>query len=488
MPDALYNETAERAVLGGMMLDEYCRDIAIEKLRAEDFFSAKNRIIFAALLDKKNTDAVCLRETLRASGHDYSISAVYLAELFDNASRTGFDGHVNLVKQYSFRRGLIIAAENITKAARDLMIDDAEMLTLAESAVFNVSDNQTDESMQSMYDIVGANAKEIAKRIESKAEITGVRTGFKNIDNAISGLNRGNLIVLGARPGMGKSALAINIAQNISDGGGNVAYFTLEMTSREILERLISINSGLNMRNVYAGRMHEGDNIKIKFAFEKIDGMNMWIDESPNVNSQKINAKCRRLISKLKSEGKTLDCVIIDHMHLMSAVKKSKSRYEDITEISGALKQTAKALNCPVLALTQLNRAIDAQQTTRKPILSDLRDSGSIEQDADVVMFLHRPFIAMLNKTSLDVATAAGNTCVEDYVCDLYRNKNQEYIITEAQIIIPKNRHGQTASCVLDFDGKTQRFTERKSVINGKPQCEIYSETEIDETCDCGAH
>jgi replicative DNA helicase len=427
----------EMAVLGAMLIEKEAVPKGIELLTAETFYLKEHRIIFEAMKNlfeaNEPVDTVTLYEELKRSGQIEQVGgATYLSKLSQNiSSAANVEYHSKIVIEKHILRSLITSAMEIAKSAYDGSDDAFELLDNAERKIFEI----TEETLKKSYVQMDRAVRDAMEYIElihdKKRQQFSVPTGFYLLDDILGGFQRSDLIVLASRPSMGKTALALSLARNAAvDYKIPVAIFSLEMATIQMVIRLICAEARLNAHLVRTGKLPMEDAHKLTKNIHRISEAPIFIDDSPAQTVLEIRAKARRLRAEKK-----IGMVIIDYMQLMSTSSKMESREREISHISRSLKSLAKELNIPVLALAQLNRAVEAR-TDKRPQLSDLRESGSIEQDADVVMFIHRPEYYGIKTFADDQSPTEGI----------------------AEIIVGKQRNGPTGDVKLKFFRDYARF------------------------------
>jgi replicative DNA helicase len=383
---------AERAVLGAVLMDNAVLANVQEVLIGDDFANVAHSHIFAAMvaIDQKQEkiDPLTLAEQLKIEGKLASVGGPgYLSQL-DQAvpfSQNAVE-YARIIKNQSTRRGLAVAGKEILELASQETGDVAELLDEAERKVFNIAEKRRTGDLRSMADLMDEALTLLDKMKQNASGITGTATGFVDLDNQLTGLHGGELIVLAARPGIGKTSMAMNIALNVAAQEKlAVAVFSLEMPSVQLLTRLLATHARVDMKKLRGGRLSPNDEERIFEAASELHKLKFFIDDSGGLSSFDLRAKARRLTQR---EGK-LGLIVIDYLQLMHQKGKVESRQLEVAEISRALKQLSKELDVPIMALSQLNRKVEDRKDG-KPMLSDLRESGAIEQDADVVMFIHR--------------------------------------------------------------------------------------------------
>jgi len=433
---------AERSILGAILLDNHAYNEAAEKLQAADFALESHQRIFGRigeLMDaSRAVDIVTLAEELAKRKEVESIGGVaYLASLTEGLPRRlSIEEYVRIVKDKSLLRQLInICSMSITRAA-DQSEDALEILNAAESDLLEVTEKGISRGFTGLSDIVRDSFGTIDNLYKEGREVTGLATHFDEFDRMTSGLQNSELTIIAARPSMGKTALAINIAQNAAvRGGKTVAVFSLEMSKESLLRRMLASEALVDSQKIQKGFLGRDDHAKLSGALERLVESRIFIDDTPGISLTEMRAKARRL----RQMQSGLDLIVIDYLQLMSASvpgpqqRRYENRTQEVSAISRGLKALAKEMNLPVIALSQLSRASEQRGGDKKPMLSDLRESGSIEQDADVVAFIHRE--SYYNRDDPDP-----------------ENENK------AEIIIAKQRNGPTGSVHLAYLSKCTRF------------------------------
>jgi replicative DNA helicase len=437
---------AERSILGAILLDNHSYNEAAEKLNADDFALDSHRRIYsrmAELIDaSRAVDIVTLSEELAKRKEVEAVGGVaYLASLTEGLPRRiSIEEYVRIVKDKSLLRQLInICSTAITRAA-DQGEEALEVLNAAESGLLEVTERGITRGFASIPEIVSGSFGSIDNLFkEGQREVTGLATYFTDFDKMTSGLQKSELTIIAARPSMGKTAWAINIAQNAAVTGGKiVAVFSLEMSKESLLRRMLASQSLVDSQKIQKGFFSGEDQRKLTHALEQLVESQMFIDDTPGISLTEMRAKARRL----RQMNNGLDLIVIDYLQLMTASttgpggKRFENRTQEVSAISRGLKALAKELNVPVIALSQLSRASEQRGGDKKPMLSDLRESGSIEQDADVVAFIHRESYYNRDENGQPDPDTEG----------------------KAEIIIAKQRNGPTGSVHLAYISKCTRF------------------------------
>ena len=380
---------AEESVLGAVLLSADAANIALERLHPEDFYKPAHQLVFEAirvLFDgNEPIDAVTVSEHLRRDGSLDRMGGVdFLTRLLDAVpTSSNIEYYAAIVEEHALRRRLMKVGGQIGSIATEMTEDIDEVVDRAEQAVFAVSDRRIGDGLAGIDNLLGP-AIEKAEDLQRRgSEVTGVPTGFRDLDRKLAGLHPTNLLVLAARPGMGKTALALNVAQNVAIADHPVAIFSLEMSREEVVTRMLCSTGRIDSQKLRTGRLTEGDFTKLSTAASALYKKPIFVDDSPGLTVTEIRAKCRRLRRK-----PGLGLVVVDYLQLMVG-SGGENRQQEIALISRSLKNLARELNVPILALSQLNRSLESREDKR-PRLGDLRESGAIEQDSDVVMFIYR--------------------------------------------------------------------------------------------------
>lgn len=446
-----HNLEAEQAVLGGLMLSPEAWDEVADNIVATDFYRPAHRKIFSALkeLTKRgqSTDLIVLSNFLKTTNEIHSVGGIqYLSEIIDSTpSITHIREYANIVKDKALVRMMINSAADIVDTGYSGAFEDVEtFFEKAESEVFKISNmNAKENNLMSSSELVKLSLEKLEELYRNKSAFTGIPTGFIDLDNMTSGLQPGELSILAARPSMGKTALSLNIATHIAfNEKKSVAYFSVEMPKESMMMRILGIESGVNLSDIRNGNLDNTTWPAVIQASAKVADSKLFIDDTSGISPFEIRSKARKLKSK---EG--LDLIMIDYLQLMGMKQKFDSREREVAEISKGLKALAKELKIPVLALAQLNRGVEGR-SDRRPMLSDLRESGSIEQDADVIMMIYR---------------------------ESYYEKDIDS--DRAEIIVGKQRNGPTGNVALTWDPKSGRFLNNTSSSLGpQPPTEAYEE------------
>ena len=425
---------AEQSVLGSILLDKDAMISVSETLIPEDFYKEAHRVIYECMLKLYNNqseiDLITLADELRDQGYLDDIGGIaYITSLSTIVPTTSnIKYYINIVKEKSISRQLISAANDIINLGYDSSTKVEDVLENAEKKIFDISQERTTNDFQPINQVLTETLSMLEKLYEEKSDVTGLTTGFRDLNKKINGLQRSDLLLIAARPAMGKTAFALNLVQNAAlKGDASVAVFSLEMSKEQLVQRMVAAQSSVELKKIKTGTLAANDWPRITDGMAVLSGAKIHIDDTPGIKISELRSKCR----KLKIE-KGLDLVLIDYLQLMEGEGHNESRQQEIAKISRSLKILAKELDCPVVALSQLSRAPE-QRADHRPMLSDLRESGSIEQDADIVMFLYR---------------------------DEYYNPDTERK-NIGEVIVAKNRHGETGTVELVWFGEIQKFADK---------------------------
>jgi replicative DNA helicase len=437
-----YNLEAERSILGAILLDDKAIHSAVETLRKEDFYLESHRRIFekmfALTADGTAVDLVTLKNELQRSDELESAGgAAYLASLTDGLPRAvNIEYYAEIVKEKATLRRMIQISSEIMERSYQGEESAQDILGAIEKAIFEIANRQFRTGFAPIEPLVSAVYKHIEEVANRKTPITGVETGFAELDKMTAGFHPADLIIVAARPGLGKTSLCLNIAQFVAlKKRQSVGIFSLEMSKEQLVKRLLCAEAEIDSHKVNTGFLNKEDWIKLGRAAGLLSQSKMFLDDTAGMSITEMRSKARRL-----SLEHGLDLLIVDYLQLMSGSnQRFENRTQEISQISRGLKALAKEINVPVLAISQLNRAIEARRGDHRPQLSDLRESGSIEQDADIVMFIYR----------------------EDAMNPTEENSGV------AEIIVGKQRNGPTGSFQLAF---LKQFTKFANLWQGAPE------------------
>ncbi|MBQ9881754.1 MAG: replicative DNA helicase [Synergistes sp.] len=432
-----FNLEAERSVLGSCLLDAEALTVVMESLSAEDFYDPRHRRVFEIMTDMAErdlaVDALTFRDEAKKQGLEQTVGNMsFIASLTESVTTTAnVEFHAGIVRDKAVHRSLIVVGSDISKLgfSEDVGVDDA--LETAEQRVFEIARTGRAANLRSTHEVLLSAMEDIEKRMAGGLAITGVPSGFRDFDSISAGLQPGGLYILAARPSMGKTALAINIAQYTAvKENVPVLIFSLEMSAEQIVQRMLSSEAKVNLREMFESSHQQTEQWKrLKEAAATIEKSPVFIDDTSQLNTVELRGRCRRFFSK---HGSGRGLVILDYLQLMQAARRTENRTQEVSEISRTLKSIAREFKVPVLALSQLSRDVEKRdKNNRRPQLSDLRESGSIEQDADMVAFLYR---------------------------EAYYAQENDINDATAEMIIAKNRNGPTGKINLVFFREFSRF------------------------------
>lgn len=432
------NIEAEQTVLSACLLSLGVFEEVVQKLKPESFFRPAHRIIFETMREMTSKsipiDVISVADQLTAKNQLEAVGGqAYLLELTDNTfALTNWNHHADIVARDAIRRDLLYASASISALAYDSPADTTELIGKAEASLFGVTEQRVASTFKSIVELVEQTNNEIADMANRDTAIQGVQTGFIDVDKLFCGLRGGDLIILAARPAVGKTSFAMNLAANAAKIGSTVVLFSLEMSSVQITQRIIASEAQVPLHRLRSGQLSEADMLAIVNAEAGLTAKNtLYIDDSPSLTITELRTKARRLFRDVKN-----GLIIVDYLQLMQPlIPRPNARQVEVAEISRGLKVLAKELDVPLIALSQLSRSID-QRGDKRPMLSDLRESGSIEQDADIVMFLDR---------STSEAEAESDKRPD---------------LGEAELIVAKHRNGPTRDIKLAFNGDYTKFTD----------------------------
>lgn len=433
-----YNLEAEQSVLGSILIEPSCMEAVVAQINAESFFLPQHKAIFSSMMmmytQSRVIDPVVLADTLSKNGtYDRAGGREYLLELAQSVPSTAnIENYVAIVKEQFYLRSLVEISNDIIEKATSGEADASVILESAEQAIYNMRQGKDKNGPTKISEVIVNDVYNNLALItgEDKEKYKGISSGFGMLDKYLTGLNKSDLILIGARPAMGKTSFALNLAQNISMGARKkCVVFSLEMSKQQLAERLLSAQAGVESQKLRTGELTDSEWERLGAAAGQFNDVELYLDDTSSITVPEIKSRLRRM--------KNVDCVIIDYLGLVSSATKKENRVQEVSEITRNLKMMAKDLNIPVICCAQLSRGTEGHGKNHKPQLSDLRESGSIEQDADIVLFLYR----------------------EDYYRnDVSEDKQDEIDANKTELIVAKNRHGATGTIEMTFDKEFTRF------------------------------
>ena len=429
-----YSPEAEQAVIGSMFIDPACIPSVIEAVNEEDFYIETNRLIFRTVsfmfTSGRQIDPVTVIDEMKLMGYKQQAEREYFLQIIETTPTTrNVLEYCRIIRGKSMLRELQDISAEITRLTEEEQEDPQTIAELAEQKIYAVRQDREIKGLKTINTAITEVYNHLDEMSRRPGKLPGLPTGFSDLDRMIGGLNNSDLILLASRPGMGKTSIALNIAREaIKDSDKTVVIFQLEMSSQQLAMRLLSGEALVDNKKLRMGTLSDDDWDRIAGAATSLTKSRILIDDNSDITVSEMKAKCRRV-------GSTLGLVVIDYLQLMRSGKRNENRVQEVAEISRSLKIMAKDLNVPVLCLSQLSRGPESRQDKR-PMLSDLRESGSIEQDADIVLFIYRP----------------------DYYPDAKPDTKNK-----AEVIVAKNRHGEIGKVELQWEGQFTTFRSRET-------------------------
>lgn len=434
-----YSVEAEQAVLGAVIIDPKCLNEIAVQMKTEYFYIPQHREIYSAMSAmyelSQTIDFVSLLEKLKSDGvYDEAGGKAYLTQLVQTVpSAANVLTYVAIIRERYYARALMTAAQNIIKDVNENEMDSGRLLDNAEQRIFEIRQGREISGLTHIKSVIENETYDRLSKMadpETRADYIGIPCGIGELDKMITGLNKSDLIILGARPGMGKTSFALNIVRNVAmNTGRTVCFFSLEMTRDQLAQRMLSSEAGIKSEKLRTGELDDDEWTRLAQAGDALSKANIYFDETSSITVPEMKAKLRRM--------KQVDLVVIDYLGLMKSARQTENRVQEVSEITRNLKIMAKDLKVPVIACAQLSRGTEAKGKSHRPALSDLRESGSIEQDADIVLFLYR----------------------EAYYDGEKSDDEDRSDETRAECIVAKNRHGEIGTVDLHWDGQFTRFT-----------------------------
>lgn len=424
-----HNESAEQSVLGSILIDKDAIIGVSEILKPSDFYSDINGIIYSSMLalyeERKPIDLLTLTEQLKKNKQLKRVDSSYLTDLVEMVpTAANVESYAKITKETSTKRSLIKAGTSIAELGYSDSEEVKDVLDRAESAVFSISQGHLTRGFVALKETLTESFDRIDELQKTGSGLRGVRSGFEDLDNLLSGMQKTNLLILAARPGQGKTAIMLNIAQNVGVKQKlPIGIFSLEMSKEELVDRLLISQSDVDAWKLKTGRLSEDDFSKLSMAMGELAEAQIFIDDTPGLSLTEMRSKARRLQME-----HNISLLVVDYLQLVDPGKKYDNRVQEVSMVSQALKNLARELNVPVLAASQLNRSVEHRGGEKKPQLADLRESGAIEQDADVVMFLYRP------------------------------DSEAQGVHIPTKLLIAKHRNGPTGEIDLLFQGNRIKF------------------------------
>lgn len=434
-----YDIDAEQAVLGSIMIDPSCINDVITRIKEDYFYIPQHKAIYRTLVgmtnDNLRIDFVTLLDKLKKEGvYEKAGGKQYLTDLVQSVpSSANVLTYVSIVRERYYARALIIASRNIIADATENIMDAGKLLDSAEQRIYEIREGRSVSGLEHIKSVIENETFDRLAKMnnpDTKDDYIGIPTGISGLDKMITGLNRSDLIILGARPGMGKTSFALNIVRNVAiTAGKRVAFFSLEMTRDQLAQRMLSGEAAIKSEKLRTGQLDTDEWTRLGQAAAHLSEAEIYFDETSSITVPEMKAKLRRMGN--------IDLVVIDYLGLMHSAHHTDNRVQEISEITRSLKIMAKELMIPLIVCAQLSRGTESKGQSHRPALSDLRDSGSIEQDADIVLFLYR----------------------EKYYDGEKKDGEEKGDPNKAECIVAKNRHGEVGTVELHWDGRFTRFT-----------------------------
>lgn len=434
-----YSVEAEQAVLGSVIIDPKCLNEIAVQMKTDYFYIPQHKEIYAAMSSmyelSQTIDFVSLLEKLKKDGvYDEAGGKEYLTRLVQTVpSSANVLTYVAIIRERYYARALMSAAQNIIKDINENAVDSGKLIDSAEQRIYEIRQGREISGLTHIKSVIENETYDRLSKMadpETREDYIGIPSGIGDLDKMITGLNKSDLIILGARPGMGKTSFALNIARNVAvNAGKTVCFFSLEMTRDQLAQRMLSSEAGIKSEKLRTGELDADEWTRLAQAGEQLSKADIYFDETSAITVPEMKAKLRRM--------KKVDLVVIDYLGLMKSAKATENRVQEVSEITRNLKIMAKELKVPVIACAQLSRGTEAKGKSHRPALSDLRESGSIEQDADIVLFLYR----------------------DTYYDSEKGDEEDRSDPNKAECIVAKNRHGEIGTIDMHWDGQFTRFT-----------------------------
>ncbi len=437
-----HNREAEEAVIGAVLITPEIFFEVAQIIRPEDFYIDRNRYIWEAVVSlhesRRSIDYLTVTQTLKERNHldEVGGDAYLMSLLTQTPSSMHAEAYAHIVEEHSIRRRLLASANQLAQLAYNQSQSVETIIGEAEKNIFGISEQRIHHDLQPIKQVVSSVYDRIDQLSRRDEEIFGVPTGLIDLDKLLGGLQKSDLLIVAGRPGSGKTGFQLTVAKNAAQKHKkHVAMFSLEMSSEQLVQRLIAQETGIDTQRLRTGKLNDNEWPLFTHAMEVLSEMPIFLDDTPAISPIQLRTKCRRLHLEFH-----LDLIIIDYLQLMNSDTRTENRVQEVSYISRSLKALARELDVPVLAAAQLSRAVE-QRTDKRPVLSDLRESGSLEQDADIVMFIHRP--------------------------DALEKDNPRQNV--AEVIVAKHRNGPTHSGIeLVFRNNLARFDNAAQVVNRK--------------------
>ena len=467
--DSIYSINIERAVLSSIFFNPEELEDILGVLKPKDFYLPAHKSIFEAMIKLHEDDMPIDEDFIRNKINSKDIDDSVLLEILSANPITNTQAYVKEIKDASVKRELATLATTIKKVAIEEQISANEALDTIQGELYKISTNSATSELKDMQTVTGDTLAYIEKmkKLGNKFLI-GQTTGFDSLDKKTTGFNEGDLVIIAARPAMGKTALVLNMALKNIERDKGVVFFSLEMPAEQLMLRILAAKTSIPLQNLRKGDMDDNQWSKLTDAFNQLNSKKLFVDDGGSININQLRARVRKLA---QNEDNKISLVIIDYLQLMQGLG-NKDRHQEVSDISRGLKMLARELKIPIVALSQLNRGLE-NRPDKRPMLSDLRESGAIEQDADIIMFVYRDDVYKQRDEARKEKEAKDKG--EDY-----KSKFQDKPIEEAEIIIGKQRNGPIGTVKLDFHKNLTKFIDKENEFSGTAPIEVVFETIAD--------
>ncbi len=467
--DSIYSINIERAVLSSIFFNPEELEDILGVLKPKDFYLPAHKSIFEAMIKLHEDDMPIDEDFIRNKINSKDIDDSVLLEILSANPITNTQAYVKEIKDASVKRELATLATTIKKVAIEEQISANEALDTIQGELYKISTNSATSELKDMQTVTGDTLAYIEKmkKLGNKFLI-GQTTGFDSLDKKTTGFNEGDLVIIAARPAMGKTALVLNMALKNIERDKGVVFFSLEMPAEQLMLRILAAKTSIPLQNLRKGDMDDNQWSKLTDAFNQLNSKKLFVDDGGSININQLRARVRKLA---QNEDNKISLVIIDYLQLMQGLG-NKDRHQEVSDISRGLKMLARELKIPIVALSQLNRGLE-NRPDKRPMLSDLRESGAIEQDADIIMFVYRDDVYKQRDEARKEKEAKDKG--EDY-----KSKFQDKPIEEAEIIIGKQRNGPIGTVKLDFHKNLTKFIDKENDFSGTAPIEVVFETIAD--------
>ncbi|WP_198304836.1 replicative DNA helicase [Arcobacter vandammei] len=467
--DSIYSINIERAVLSSIFFNPEELEDILGILKPKDFYLPAHKAIFEAMVKLHEDDMPIDEDFIRNKINSKDIDDSVLLEILSANPITNTSAYVKEIKDASVKRELATLATTIKKVAIEEQVSANEALDTIQGELYKISTNSATSELKDMQTVTGDTLAYIEKMKKlGNKYLIGQTTGFDSLDKRTTGFNEGDLVIIAARPAMGKTAIVLNMALKNIERDKGVIFFSLEMPAEQLMLRMLAAKTSIPLQNLRKGDMNDQEWSKLSDAFGQLNTKKLFVDDGGSININQLRARVRKLA---QNEDNKISLVIIDYLQLMQGLG-NKDRHQEVSDISRGLKMLARELKIPIVALSQLNRGLE-NRPDKRPMLSDLRESGAIEQDADIIMFVYRDDVYKQRDEARKEKEAKDKG--EDY-----KSKFQDKPIEEAEIIIGKQRNGPIGTVKLDFHKNLTKFVDKENDFGGQAPIEVVFETIAD--------